>query len=525
MAALITDEFRLFNADNFIDSVVDPNNSYYIFVGLPNPVGDGYGRSLDWNDDPLAPVDSFAYIRHSYDTMLYGRRITPGNIRRVIRRIDWVKGTRYEQYRDDYSVYNVSPSTGSTRLYDANYYVVNSDFRVYVCLSNGSNGENLKGNGSEDEPNFVDTEPSAAGSSGDGYVWKYLFTVSPADVVKFDSTEYITVPNDWLTSDLPQIVSIRESGDSEINDSQLKQIYIANPGFGYDGGEGQNMDIIGDGEGGRAIIDVVDGKINRAIVAKGGKGYSWAQVDLGPINKRASQAAKLDVLIPPSKGHGFDIYQELGTDRVLVYARFDDSTEDFPIDTQFAQIGLIRNPTITGSETIFTENSFTSAKSLKIITEDPNNQNSVGFSGDVEVGDRLFQTTSDGLIARGYAVAFNEETGVLKYIQDRSLYYNPITDNNQDYAGISTSGRIVDFDPSGGSVTTDGGFVGNIEPDFNGSTITIGGKSVELGVEFTNGLADSEINKQSGEILYLDNRPLVPRNPRQKEDVKIILEF
>ena len=64
-----------------------------------------------------------------------------------------------------------------------------------------------------------------------------------------------------------------------------------------------------------------------------------------------------------------------------------------------------------------------------------------------------------------------------------------------------------------------------LTPTFNGSTETVGNKSVELGVEFTNGVAPSEINKPSGEILYLDNRPQVPRNPSQKEDVKIILEF
>ena len=514
MSALITDEFRLFNAENFIESVTDPNNSYYIFIGLPNPVGEGYGRSLTWNADPLSPVDNFAYLRHTYDTMMYGRRITPGNIRRVIRRIDWIKGTRYEQYRDDYGVDNVSPNTGSTRLYDANYYVVNSDFRVYVCLSNGSSGSNPKGNGSEDEPNFVDTEPSAAGSSGDGYIWKYLFTVSPSDVIKFDSTDYITVPSDWLTSDLPQIVSIRESGDSEINDSQLKQIYIDKQGGGYAGGVGQELPIIGDGEGARAIIDINSGRVTNAIVSKGGKGYSWGLVDLGPINQNANAAAKLDVIIPPSRGHGYDIYQELGTDRVLVYARFDDSTQDFPIDTKFAQIGILRNPTIRDSQQIFTENSFTSADSIKILS----------FSGNVDVGDVITQTTDDG-IAKGYVVSFNEETKVLKYIQDRSLYFNQVTYNNQDYSGISTSGRKLPFQSSGSPISTNDGFLGTVDTAFNGSTETIANKSVELSVEFTNGLAPSEINSQSGEILYLDNRPEVPRNPRQKEDVKVILEF
>jgi len=514
MAALITDDFRLFNADNFIQSVTDPTNSYYIFIGLPNPVGTEYGRTTDWNTNPPSPTDNFSYIRHTYDTMMYGRRITPGNVRRVIRRIDWVKGTRYEQYRDDYSVSNPAPNTGSTRLYDSNYFVMNSEYKVYICLSNGSTGNNPKGNGSEDEPTFVDTEPTAAGSSGDGYIWKYLFSVSPADVIKFDSTDYITVPNDWGTTDESQIVAIRESGDSDINDSQLKQIYIDDPGVGYGGGVGQELPIIGDGSGARAIIDVNSGRITKAVVAKGGKGYSWGVVDLGTINGSASSAAKLDVIIPPSKGHGFDIYEELGTDRVLVYARFDDSTQDFPTDTKFAQIGLIRNPTTKDSTQVFTQNSFTAAASLKILSA----------SGDVEVGSVIRQTTNDGE-AKGYVVSYNEETQVLKYIQDRSLYYNPQTDDNTDYTGISTSAQKVPFESSANPIRTSDGFLATVDTSFNGSTETIANKSVELGVEFTNGLAASEINSQSGEILYLDNRPQVTRNPRQKEDVKIILEF
>ena len=515
MAALITDNFRLFNADSFINSVSDPNNSYYIFIGLPNPVGEGYGRTLDWNTDPPSPIDNQSYIYHTYDTMMYGRRITPGNIRRVIRRIDWVKGTRYEQYRDDYSVDNVSPTTGSTRLFDANYYVVNSDFRVYVCLSNGSTGNNPKGNGSEDEPTFVDTEPSPAGSSGDGYIWKYLFTVSPSDVVKFDSTQYITVPNDWLTSDSSQIQTIREAGDSDVNDNQIKQVYIDRAGAGYAGGVGQEFPIIGDGEGASVVVDISSGQITKAVVSRGGKGYTWGLVDLGSINQSASSNAKLDVIIPPSKGHGFDIYQELGTDKVLVYARFDDSIPDFPVDTQFAQIGILRNPTIADSTAIFTENSFCATDSLKILAS----------SGTLATGDIISQLTDDGT-ARGYVVSFDEETGVLKYIQDRSLYYNPDSYDNSDYTDISVIGKKIPFVSNTNTITSSTStFSGSIDTTFNGSTVTIGDRALELGIEFTNGVARSEINRPSGEVLYLDNRTQVPRNPRQKEDVKVILEF
>ncbi|MFN9908941.1 MAG: hypothetical protein ACK56F_22935, partial [bacterium] len=60
---------------------------------------------------------------------------------------------------------------------------------------------------------------------------------------------------------------------------------------------------------------------------------------------------------------------------------------------------------------------------------------------------------------------------------------------------------------------------------YTGITTTIGSKLINLGTQFTNGLANPEINKTSGELLYLDNRPLISRNSRQKEDIKIILEF
>ena len=63
-------------------------------------------------------------------------------------------------YRDDYSIASPSPLTNAARLYDANYYVINSDFRVYICIENGSSGTNPKGNVSQDEPTFTDLEPT-----------------------------------------------------------------------------------------------------------------------------------------------------------------------------------------------------------------------------------------------------------------------------------------------------------------------------------------------------------------------------
>ena len=37
MAAIITDQLRILNAKNFIAGVQTSTNSYYAFIGLPNP--------------------------------------------------------------------------------------------------------------------------------------------------------------------------------------------------------------------------------------------------------------------------------------------------------------------------------------------------------------------------------------------------------------------------------------------------------------------------------------------------------
>jgi len=278
MPAVITDQFRILNASNFIDTVTgigasDPTNSFYVTLGLPNAEAVGFGRTSNFNDVPPAPIDNINTNNHIGDTTLFGKRVTGKNVRRLIRRVNWTQGTRYEMYRHDYSINSRSPVTQSARLYDANYYVMNENFNVYICIDNGSSGINTTGNASQDQPTFTDLEPSKAGESGDGYIWKFLYTVSPSDIIKFDSTEFIAVPNDWSTSTDAVIQAVRENGDSELNNNQIKKVYIEKQGGpGYIGGLGQEFPILGDGTGGKVVVDVVGGKITNAVVSSGGKG-------------------------------------------------------------------------------------------------------------------------------------------------------------------------------------------------------------------------------------------------------------
>ena len=521
MAAIVTDQFRILNANNFVETVDDSANSYYITLGLANPtLAVGFGRTTDWNTNTPSPTDNFNYVDHSGDTQIFGKKVTSANIRRLITRRDWTQGTRYEIYRHDYSVTNPSPVTNSTRLYAANYYVINKNFDVYICIDNGSTGISSTGNASQDEPLFTDLEPSRAGESGDGYVWKYLFTVPPSDIIKFDSTEYISVPSNWPTSSETQIQSVRENGDSTINNNQIKKVYIDKQGFGYSQNVvGKEVDIVGDGTGAKVVIDTdSNGKIIKTVVSSGGQGYTYGMVDLGPLGNSGVSVgnfAKLIPIIPPSRGHGYDLYKVLGTDKILVYARFDDSTKDFPTDTKFAQISIIKNPTSIGSTSIYTANDFSSVNAIKIVSP----------TGTPVIGEKIRQTVTGGT-AEGYIVSYDTDTDVIKYYQDRSLFFNQTSADQTDYVGITTGSKVLAFESSAESIISTSGFSTTVDQNFTGiSTNPSGNKVISLGVNFTNGLASPEINKKSGEIIYLDNRPLVTRNPRQKEDIKIILEF
>ena len=132
----------------------------------------------------------------------------------------------------------------------------------------------------------------------------------------------------------------------------------------------------------------------------------------------------------------------------------------------------------------------------------------------------ITQTVTNGT-ARGYVASYDSETKVLKYFQDRSLYFGNNLDQT-DHNSVTTKSKIYNFESTGGPISP---YSGSVDTSFTSNKVTIGSKVIDLGVSFTAGLANPEINKKTGDIIYIDNRPLVTRDIRQKEDIKIILEF
>ena len=254
MAAIITDQIRILNAKNFVSGVSSSSNAYYSFIGLPNPTD----YQSDWNSSPPAPKDNFREENDYWDTMVALKKINASDVRQVIPKRTWTSGTTYDMYRHDYSVTNTASVSGATNLYSAFYYVMNSDFRIYVCLQNGTDPNNPNGKPSLDEPTFTDLEPRSAGSSGDGYIWKYLYTIKPTEVVKFESTDFMPVPANWSTSS--DNAAVRDNAV----DGSIKIVTVTNAGVGL-GTANQTytrVPIQGDGTGAECTVTVgADSKI------------------------------------------------------------------------------------------------------------------------------------------------------------------------------------------------------------------------------------------------------------------------
>ena len=516
MAAIITDQIRILNAKNFVSGVTSSANSYYSFIGLPNP--NDYQSDLDTT--PPSPKDNFSEENDYWDTMVALKKINSSDVRQVIPKRIWSSGTTYDMYRHDYSRSKTAAVSGATNLYATFYYVMNSEYQVYVCLHNGMDPDNTGGKPSLDEPTFTDLEPRSAGSSNDGYVWKYLYTITPSDVLKFETTDYMPVPADRATATGPAAVR-----DNAV-DGSIKIVTVTNRGVGLGTANRTYTRVPIKGDGSDAECTVVinnDSKVDTVTISNQGSGYTYANVDLiaGGV-PTGTTIPTMDVIIPPIGGHGKDIYRELGAYNVLLYSRIENDNEnpDFVTGNQIARVGVVENPEVS-SGTLLTVDKASATNALRLT--------GTGYSSATFTADAyLTQTIATGSTAVGRVINYNQTTGVLKYWQDRSVSgfatvgtaeTNPKYgfNLNQFTATPSTGGSVVIVPSTGSNL--------EIDTNFTGISTIINNKTYYLGQSFTAGIAGPEVRKHAGNIIYVDNRPAITRSANQKEDIKVILQF
>ena len=129
-------------------------------------------------------------------------------------------------------------------------------------------------------------------------------------------------------------------------------------------------------------------------------------------------------------------------------------TQDFPIDTQFAQIGLLRNPTIK----VLRRSSLRTHSQLPILSRFYHSD------GGVEVGDN-HPRPLQGLLE---VMSFHSTKRLVFLSTSRIVHYTSTQSHitTQDYLVSQLSGNKIPFESNTKYITTVNGFSASIDTNF-----------------------------------------------------------
>ena len=486
MPAIITNKFRLHNASKFVESFSESSpNLYYLAIGRPqafatSTAGDSRTQFEGTDASPLTPVDSVSDEFYVFDDVIAAKKIASTDVSRVVPRRNWTTGTVYDYYRHDYGQYIkgsssslVTADSGATQLFDATFYVLSSDNNVYKVLDN--NG----GAASTVEPTGTSTSVL---STGDGYKWKYMYTLTASEQVNFLSTDFMHCSTDSTVS-------------AAATDGAIDIVKIKTAGSGGTNGTHTGVAIRGDGSGGVASVTVSGGAVTAVTVTSAGSGYRFAYIrnaDIVSAGATSLSGSELDVIIGPKGGHGSDAVNELGGFFVMMNTDFtgteSSNSGDFVVGQDFRRVALLRDPTTSGSAASATTLRGTLAVKLS------------GTPGTFTVDEEINQATTGAV---GKVVEYDSSNKILYYIQTRF--------NDE---GVDSNGNQTAF--SGGNVITGQDSSATGTPDTSTQTVD--------NIAFSSGYNSGEIDHDT-DVLYQENRAPITRASDQTENVKLIVEF
>jgi len=490
MPAIITNKFRIHNSEQFFESFSEAApNVYYLGIGRPQDFTtstrpDGRTENEGTDSASPTPTDTVVEEAYTYDDLLAVKKITSSDISKVIPRRNWTSGEVYDYYRHDYGKFITGTTTvqtsnsGANTLFDSTFYVKTSADRVYKCLWN-NNGATVS-----DEP--TTTSPSATQETTDGYVWKYMYTLTSAQAANFLSTDFMAVATDS---------SVLAAASQKID-----IVTIKSAGTGGTDGTHTGITIRGDATSfGTVSVTISSGAISAVTVTNGGSGYTYGYIRVADINTAGGGSltgAELDVIIPPRNGHGANAVEELGGFFVMLNQSLEGTESansgDYTVENNFRKIVLIRDPNSGGSAASAT--TLRATKAIRLAASPT--------PGTFQVDEKISQATTGAV---GKVVEWDAVNRILYYIQPR------FTDE-----GVDSNGNLTAF--STAAVITGASSSATGTPD---TSIT----STVNNVVFTGGYSVSELDADSGDVMYIENRAPIARASDQTENIKLIIEF
>jgi hypothetical protein len=558
MAAIVSNNFRVVNASNFKEDVA--NSAVYVGIGK----GDVWSNTTsDTTDLATAPtpgdhLDEFGIARSNLQGV---KKVSSANLSHVTNRHTWDGSTSY-----------VAWDSKDSNIFDKKFYVVTNEFKVYKCIVAGSGA-------STQQPTQTLTQPQA---ESDGYTWKFMYTISVTDAEKFLTNAYMpvkyipmggegqvavqsasgasTIILKEISDDIAVGMSVTgtniggQSGTkakvSAINGSQITVDVVntgvvaanailsfeyasdanaeanlseadysqylnqkasrddslaagiermvlesvdssgnrtdaASSGSGYT--SAPTVTITGDGSGATATATVAGGAVTGITITAKGTNYTKARVTFS--GGGGSGAAARAIIAPNYRGvgksgHGTDPRAELGGFFMGLNVKLDgaDGSGDLGVGNDFRQIMLLKNP-LNG--TASPAGNIASADTLKALDK-------LDFSSTFSSGSSVADFTVDEVIT-------GQTSGAVAFVTE-----------------IDSSNGFVFFHQNQKT-----GFV-----SFANGEQVLGGTSGTNGtLESSSAVILSELDRESGEILFLENRLPINRTASQIEDIKIILEF
>lgn len=187
---IFTSRFKKTVIDSVYQEIVSKTATYYHWFGKENGWTDFLSPFIpsSTSDIPGQPSYNFRYELHVRRDILTAKKIKPSDVSYVIRRIDWEPNTVYDMYDDAIESstgvgYAPAPS-GATKLEDANFYVLTSQYNVYKCIWNN------KATASTVMPTGTTHQIF---TTADGYRWKFMYSLPISLRNKFLSTAYMPV--------------------------------------------------------------------------------------------------------------------------------------------------------------------------------------------------------------------------------------------------------------------------------------------------------------------------------------------
>ena len=460
MTAIVTSNFRVINAENFKEDVADAATSVYVGIGKSDVWSLTTSDTTDTT--PTTPVDALDTLGEAYQNMIGMKLIGSADISHVVPRYTWASDTSYHAWDSD---------DGS--IFDKKFYIVTNEFKVYKCIKAG-------GSVSTVQPTQTLTDPTA---ESDGYIWKYMYTISVADAEKFLTTSYMpvkTVSLDFVSDSVAEETLSEADYAQYLNQKASKESPTA-AGI-------ERIDVIAGGTySSTPTVSISgDGTLATATAVMSGSGSNQTVDSINITNKGTNYTvaditfsagdASARAVISPELGHGVQPIKELGAFFIGLNTQLT-GTEggDLTVGNDFRQVTLIRNPKLYGPGAVATA---ATLKALRYMDFQPTTTVTDYLVDELIVG----QTSG----AQAYIVEIDAATGYVYYHQN-------------DKTGYTS-------------------FIG-------GENIVGQTSSVNGSLEAANSLGTPEVHPGTGDIMFLENRNPINRTTTQIEDIKVIIEF